>query len=408
MTGDGGDIEFGGGRRRSGSGHGWRESWDHRVDSAAGGSAGGGLGTDAVRPEFVPTMGGRRRSFGSTMDLVQITNAPGDTVVARTVVADGSEEDEDGGGGHHSSTESPRTSMERARSMLGGLSPSKWSSKKLQERAPKTKLLTSYQTKLRREQARDLLYVIFDDGTSHMREMSVRELYNYIMEEVTRSFLPLSLSAEGADVPLGRPTSVQFPNLDKTPQDSIRKRLSPTHARLVKSATSSPSVSSSLFRSDSRQGKAAESGFYLHHRDLRQLFSTNSASEPSIAVRRSVVLVNLETVRGIVMCDRVILLVDPGADSILQRVERELTAMSDMLPEFELRAYEALLSLSTSDLTRDVKEIGEAFRAKLASFASVCPANSFFILLFRASCSRGCHAHGGSRQPRCHLCAGQR
>lgn len=46
------------------------------------------------------------------------------------------------------------------------------------------------------------------------------------------------------------------------------------------------------------------SSLNLHLRDLRQLFSSQSKSEPAISVRRNCVLVNFETLRGIVLVDR--------------------------------------------------------------------------------------------------------
>lgn len=42
----------------------------------------------------------------------------------------------------------------------------------------------------------------------------------------------------------------------------------------------------------------------LHLRDLRQLFSSQVKSEPAISVRRNCILVNFETLRGIVLVDR--------------------------------------------------------------------------------------------------------
>lgn len=46
------------------------------------------------------------------------------------------------------------------------------------------------------------------------------------------------------------------------------------------------------------------SSLNLHLRDMRQLFSSQSKSEPAISVRRNCILVNFETLRGIVLVDR--------------------------------------------------------------------------------------------------------
>lgn len=46
------------------------------------------------------------------------------------------------------------------------------------------------------------------------------------------------------------------------------------------------------------------SSLKLHLRDMRQLFSSQSKSEPAISVRRNCILINFETIRGIVLVDR--------------------------------------------------------------------------------------------------------
>ena len=51
-------------------------------------------------------------------------------------------------------------------------------------------------------------------------------------------------------------------------------------------------------------GGLTMSSLKLHLRDMRQLFSSQSKSEPAISVRRNCILINFETIRGIVLVDR--------------------------------------------------------------------------------------------------------
>jgi hypothetical protein len=202
---------------------------------------------------------------------------------------------------------------------------------------------TSFKTKLKKAQRRDLMYELRADGSSEWREMSVREIYDYVQACVV-------------------PISALTPPWDrkhlKTQHSAISEEASP-----VVSATSTPVAENhkrlSQIGNQQKSGNNGRSGStFLHARDLRQLFSANSASEPAIAVRRHVVLVNFETIRAIVLVDRMILLVPMGADSELRDIERELTTEHDEIPEFEIRAYEALLSVSSISLARELKVIG--------------------------------------------------
>jgi hypothetical protein len=201
---------------------------------------------------------------------------------------------------------------------------------------------TSFKTKLKKAQRRDLMYELRADGSSEWREMSVREIYDYVQACVV-------------------PISALTPPWDrkhlKAQNSAISEEASP-----VVSATSTPIAENHKRLSQvghQKSGNGRSGSTFLHARDLRQLFSANSASEPAIAVRRHVVLVNFETIRAIVLVDRMILLVPMGADSELRDIERELTTEHDEIPEFEIRAYEALLSVSSISLARELKVIGK-------------------------------------------------
>jgi hypothetical protein len=206
---------------------------------------------------------------------------------------------------------------------------------------------TSFKTKLKKAQRRDLMYELRADGSSEWREMSVREIYDYVQACVV-------------------PISALTPPWDRKHLKSQSSAISEQSSSPVVSATSTPMAVENHKRPSqisSAQQKSDNNGHsrhtHLHARDLRQLFSANSASEPAIAVRRHVVLFNFETIRAIVLVDRMILLVPMGADSELRDIERELTTEHDEIPEFEIRAYEALLSVSSISLARELKVIGK-------------------------------------------------
>lgn len=72
-----------------------------------------------------------------------------------------------------------------------------------------------------------------------------------------------------------------------------------------------------------------EGNYYVVHglrlRDLRRLdFKFNPVDEPSVLVRRHIVLLLLDDIRALVMADRLILIVPDGADSLLQTLEQHM------------------------------------------------------------------------------------
>lgn len=195
------------------------------------------------------------------------------------------------------------------------------------------------------------MYELRADGTSEWHELSLRELLKYIRACVQ----PLSaLTPEWhtrrdrllADTPRESPGSTPRESPGSTPKPSAAnsKRL----GSLIVVANSQKTDSGKLRRMHVHHS-------HLHTRDLRQLFSANSASEPAIAVRWHVVLFNFETIRAIVLVDRLILLVSSGAGSELQDIERELNTEHEEVLEFETRAYETLLHVSSLSLVRELK-----------------------------------------------------
>ena len=66
-------------------------------------------------------------------------------------------------------------------------------------------------------------------------------------------------------------------------------------------------------------------GGYLHPRDMRKLVTPFSASnEPELIVRRHAMLLNFDTLRAIILRDRLLVLVPDGADSLLVELEKRI------------------------------------------------------------------------------------
>jgi hypothetical protein len=68
----------------------------------------------------------------------------------------------------------------------------------------------------------------------------------------------------------------------------------------------------------------------LQHRDLRRLdFHYNAEEQPIVIVRRHAVLIAFDPLRAIIMADRMIIIVPPGADSILNTLQDEMKAWKE-------------------------------------------------------------------------------
>ncbi|CAM9197108.1 unnamed protein product [Chrysoparadoxa australica] len=222
----------------------------------------------------------------------------------------------------------------------------------------------TFRSKLKAAQRREMVYELTPDGHSELKEMTVRELYKDLMGYCS-SYM-LSQSGSGLKSP------------ELVAPDSIHLGRPPTSAKLTK-ATNESRMSS----------------LYLHHRDLRQLFSTNKASsEPAISVRRDFVLMNFDNLRAVIMADRLVVLVEPGADSILLELEREVRdagkAEDTVKPgageaPFELKAMESVLAVSYKRLSRrvlklepKVKEIVDLMEGPGSRAATSAEANNRF------------------------------
>ncbi len=231
----------------------------------------------------------------------------------------------------------------------------------------------NFHSKLVTRQVRHLLYEICSDGTSVLRELSTRELCAYINECVD-GHIGGNIDAPLVDRGISKAAAVSEEAANGAALDEI----------------TSPTASTSSYPSYSRQSGGGElvgwkknnnssytpktahvmslgaytSSFHLRHRDLRILFTENHSSEPCVAVRRGVVLIHMESIRAIVLWNRIFLIVDDGADSILSQVEEQMAVIStyECSPDFELRAYETIMNVSMSNLLFEVKSIGTYYK----------------------------------------------
>eukprot|EP01041_Mallomonas_annulata_P009202 gene9202-19080_t len=126
---------------------------------------------------------------------------------------------------------------------------------------------------------------------------------------------------------------------------------------------SDPTVLTRVALKEYDQGAAIQ----LRIRDLRRLeLSLDSQEEePAVLVRRHAVLIALDPIRSVVMADKVVLIVPPGADSLLTILEKH---MKEWSPEsivdgvrvtvpFELHAYEAILATVKALQTQEYERL---------------------------------------------------
>jgi len=103
-------------------------------------------------------------------------------------------------------------------------------------------------------------------------------------------------------------------------------------------------------------------------RDLRWLEAYFSEQELTILVRRHLTIIVLDPIRALVMANKLILIIPPGADSLLSILDKYMSAWAPevMVGEavvsipFELHAYEAILTAVKVLQTKRLEHIQEA------------------------------------------------
>ncbi len=150
-----------------------------------------------------------------------------------------------------------------------------------------------------------LMYEITSDGGSQYKEMTLRELLDYVNREATKI------------------------DDEATERDAVKRAKDE-----VSRTKSSSYMQDNTFKADddedlfSYQGDEISSklsqeepmtcAVTLRLRDLRRLdYQFNPGDENTILIRRHAVLIAIDPLRAVVMSDRLILIVPPGADSLL-------------------------------------------------------------------------------------------
>lgn len=175
----------------------------------------------------------------------------------------------------------------------------------------------------------------FDSGRYEFRDMDRSDISRYVKTVVERG---QSEPAAGLVSPSRYPGNSVFgeqgpvPSVPSNPNDSMRR-----------------------FRQ--RQ-------FQLHSRDIRQLDATISTNdEPTVIVRRHVILLRMDPFRAIVLRDRCLLLVPEGADGMLDKVMTRLQQPASGLDadrpiSFEFRALESIMEQMCHQLRGEVEALG--------------------------------------------------
>jgi len=89
----------------------------------------------------------------------------------------------------------------------------------------------------------------------------------------------------------------------------------------------------------------------LQHRDLRRLdFHYNAEEEPIVIVRRHAVLIAFDPLRAIIMADRMIIIVPPGADSILNTLQEQMRAWK----EGKKQSEEVITNINTNIIITNI------------------------------------------------------
>ncbi|KAL7462127.1 hypothetical protein ACHAXS_002518 [Conticribra weissflogii] len=222
-----------------------------------------------------------------------------------------------------------------------------------------------------------VVFELHENGTSTYNTMTLRGLYNYVVTTIienckkankerqlkshmnmlpaSRNLLSGLVGQRQSKVQFERETITAVPDHDSQSQNEVSEKIE----RKVKSANPSSKQRERL-------------GGYLHPRDMRRLVTPFSASnEPSLMIRRHVMLLNFDPLRAVVLKDRLLVLVPDGADSLVRGLEKrvkggiiemenqvfDLQEMDWSHMAFELQSVDAVLQTVTSMLMDDAGKV---------------------------------------------------
>ncbi|CAJ1910601.1 unnamed protein product [Cylindrotheca closterium] len=177
-----------------------------------------------------------------------------------------------------------------------------------------------------------LVFEIRKDGGTDYHTFSVRTLHRYILRAITKSD---NTNDDSFNEALGQAILTPSPIVvDKRTKETKRSPETPS------SENSSTKYESAEEEDDdaATEGKVRDVtyrdflGGFLHPRDLRKLVTPFSASNAQeFIVRRHVILLHFDSLRAIILRDRVLLLVPDGADSIVEQLEKNILEGVDTL-----------------------------------------------------------------------------
>lgn len=160
-----------------------------------------------------------------------------------------------------------------------------------------------------------LMYEITSHGDSQYKEMTLRELLKYVNDEATK----IDEVATERDAKQAREQEDQTSGVkgisymqDDTFDAEDRDTFNAVDGVSSKSSYGGEGVTTSAVTE-------------LRLRDLRRLdFHFNPNEEKTIIIRRHAVLFAMDPMRAVVMADRLVLIVPPGADSLLTILDKHM------------------------------------------------------------------------------------
>ncbi|KAG7374791.1 hypothetical protein IV203_013886 [Nitzschia inconspicua] len=173
-----------------------------------------------------------------------------------------------------------------------------------------------------------LVFEILKDGGSEYHRFTVRTLHKYVIHA-------LKSTGKGVD------PSAEILAAKKAAAAGLLDKLA-----LGQSAADDATTNKKDSKKEDIKGITYRErlGGFLHPRDMRRLVTPFSASnEPEIIVRRHAILLNFDSLRAIILRDRLLVLVPDGADSILIDLEKRIRG------EFDNADRDGLAALDHAD-----------------------------------------------------------
>ncbi|KAL7460301.1 hypothetical protein ACHAXS_000762, partial [Conticribra weissflogii] len=173
-----------------------------------------------------------------------------------------------------------------------------------------------------------VVFELREDGTSSYNTMTLRGLYNYVVATITENCKTAhrerQLKSHMNTMPASR-------NLLSAIEGPERMSNAEFERETITEQADDPvghdegEIECKVKSSNPSSKHRERFGGYLHPRDMRRLATPFSASnEPSLMIRRHVMLLNFDPLRAVVLKDRLLVLVPDGADSLVRDLEKRV------------------------------------------------------------------------------------